>query len=153
MIKYKLKCRSSYCAEHNDFDGWFQNIEAFEKQMDLGLINCPICGSENIVKLLTTPSLKKIKNSNKIITKEKVEKDTSEYEKFKNITTILRSITNEIKKHSTFVGDDFVNQARSMKQGEIKEKSIYGHGTNKEIEELRDEGIDVINIPWTPEDH
>jgi hypothetical protein len=153
MIKYKLKCRSSYCAEHNDFDGWFQNIEAFEKQMDLGLINCPICGSENIVKLLTTPSLKKIKNSNKIITKEKVEKDTFGNEKFKNITTILRSITNEIKKHSTFVGDDFVNQARSMKQGDIKEKSIYGHGTNKEIEELKDEGIDVINIPWTPEDH
>ena len=153
MIKYKLKCRSSYCAEHNDFDGWFQNIEAFEKQMDLGLINCPICGSENIVKLLTTPSLKKIKNSNKIITKEKVEKDTSGNEKFKNITTILRSITNEIKKHSTFVGDDFVNQARSMKKGEIIEKSIYGHGSKEEIEQLKDEGIDVINIPWVPEDH
>ena len=153
MSKNKLKCRSSYCAEYNYFDGWFQNIEAFEKQMDLGLINCPICGGENIVKLLTAPSLKKIKNNNKIITKEKVEKDPSGNEKLKNITTILRSIKNEIKKHSTFVGDDFVNQARSMKQGKLKERSIYGHGTNKEIEELRDEGIDVINIPWTPDDH
>ena len=76
MIKYKLKCKSSYCSEQSDFDGWFQNIEAFEKQMNLGLINCPICGGENILKSLTTPSLKKIQNSNKRISKEKIEKNT-----------------------------------------------------------------------------
>ncbi|MDC1375573.1 DUF1178 family protein [bacterium] len=153
MIKYKLKCKSSYCSEQKDFDGWFQNIEAFEKQMTLGLINCPICGGENILKSLTTPSLKKIKNSNKASSNEKDDKNAFENEKLKNIKTILRSIKNEIKKNSTFVGDDFVNQARSMKQGEIKKKSIYGHGTKEEIEELSDEGIDVINIPWTPDDH
>lgn len=153
MIKYKLKCKSSYCADQNNFDGWFQNIEAFEKQMDLGLITCPICGGENILKSLTTPSLKKIQNSNKSNSKEKIEQNTFGNEKLKNITTIIRSIKNEIKKHSTFVGDDFVNQARSMKKGEIIEKSIYGHGTKEEIEQLKDEGIDVINIPWVPEDH
>ena len=153
MIKYKLKCKSSYCADQNNFDGWFQNIEAFEKQMDLGLISCPICGGENILKSLTTPSLKKIQNSNKTNSKEKIEQNTFGNEKLKNITTIIRSIKNEIKKHSTFVGDDFVNQARSMSEGVIKEKSIYGHGTKEEIEELREDGIDVINMPWTPDDH
>jgi hypothetical protein len=71
MIKYKLKCNSIYCKQQNGFDAWFQNIEAFEKQIDLGLINCPICGGENIVKLLTTPSLNKINRSNKRIGKEK----------------------------------------------------------------------------------
>ena len=121
--------------------------------MDLGLISCPICGSENIIKLLTTPSLKKIQNSNKGNSKEKIEQNILGNEKLKNITTIIRSIKNEIKKHSTFVGDDFVKQARSMKKGEIIEKSIYGHGTKEEIEQLKDEGIDVINIPWIPEDH
>ena len=40
-----------------------------------------------------------------------------------------------------------------MKKGKIEEKAIHGHGTNKEIKELRDEGIDVINIPWIPDDH
>ena len=153
MIKYKLKCKSPYCSKQSDFDGWFQNIEAFEKQMNLGLINCPICGSENILKSLTAPSLKKIQNSNKRIKIEEIEKNTFGYEKFKDITTILRSITKEIKENSTFVGDDFVNQARSMNKGTIEEKSIYGHGTKQEIEELKDEGIDVINIPWTPDDH
>ena len=70
MIKYKLRCKSTYCSEQNEFDGWFQNIEAFEKQMSLGLINCPICGSHNIIKLLATPNVRKAKsqttNNNKI---------------------------------------------------------------------------------------
>ena len=153
MIKYKLKCKSTYCSEKNEFDGWFQNIEAFEKQMDSGLINCPICGGENILKSLTTPSLQKIQNSSVNISEEKNGMNGFRDEKLKIITTILRSISKEIKKNSTFVGHDFVNQARSMNEGTIKEKSIYGHGTKDEIEELREEGIDVINLPWTPEDH
>ena len=44
-------------------------------------------------------------------------------------------------------------KVRSMKEGKIKEKPIHGHGTNKEIQELRDEGIDVVNIPWISDDH
>ena len=160
MIKYKLKCKSSYCTEQNDFDGWFQNIEAFEKQKDLGLINCPICGSDNVVKPLTTPSLKIIKNENSNqkketndLEQEKLSKNILRNEDLKNITTLLRTLKKEIQKNSTFVGKDFVNQARSMKQGKIKEKPIHGHGTSKEIEELKDEGINVINVPWVPDDH
>ena len=70
MIKYKLICKSSYCSEKNGFDGWFQNIEAFEKQKSLSLINCPICGSDDVVKSLTTPSLKTTKSDNSIQKKE-----------------------------------------------------------------------------------
>ncbi|MDC0093050.1 DUF1178 family protein [Alphaproteobacteria bacterium] len=153
MIKYKLKCKSLCCVEQNNFDGWFQNIETFEKQMNLGLISCPICGDENIEKLLTTPSLKKIQNTNNTNNKEKIYKDAFGNQKAEKITTILRSIKKQMKKNSTFVGDEFVKKARSMNEGLIEEKSIYGHGTKEEIEELRDEGVDVINMPWTPDDH
>jgi len=40
-----------------------------------------------------------------------------------------------------------------MKLGKIKEKPIHGHGSKEEIEELRDEGIEVLNIPWVTDDH
>ena len=40
-----------------------------------------------------------------------------------------------------------------MKKGKIKEKLIHGHGTKKEIQELHDEGIEVLNIPWISDDH
>ena len=61
MIKYQLKCRSKICSDEKEFDGWFKSIEAYEKQKLQRLINCPICGSDKVEKLLTTPSLKLIK--------------------------------------------------------------------------------------------
>ena len=160
MIKYKLKCKSIYCSEQNEFDGWFQSIEAFENQMQSGLINCPICGDDNIIKLLATPNVRKSKlkiskniefqNASSVSNSEKSYLGN---EKIKNITTMLRTIKKEIQKNSMFVGDEFVSKARSMKEGKIKERPIHGHGTKKEVQELRDEGIDVVNIPWIPDDH
>ena len=160
MIKYKLKCKSIYCSEQNEFDGWFQSIEAFENQMQSGLINCPICGDDNIIKLLATPNVRKSKSKiSKNIEFQNAsgvsnsEKSYLGNEKIKNITTMLRTIKKEIQKNSMFVGDEFVSKARSMKEGKIKERPIHGHGTKKEVQELRDEGIDVVNIPWIPDDH
>jgi hypothetical protein len=160
MIKYKLKCKSIYCSEQNEFDGWFQSIEAFENQMQSGLINCPICGDDNIIKLLATPNVRKSKpkfskniefqNASGVSNSEKSYLGN---EKIKNITTMLRTIKKKIQKDSMFVGDQFVSKARSMKEGKIKERPIHGHGTKKEVQELRDEGIDVVNIPWIPDDH
>ena len=158
MIKYQLKCRSNICSDEKEFDGWFKSIDAYEKQKLQRLINCPICGSDKVEKLLTAPSLKTNKNKTSDI-KDKQFKNSKKNETFlgnvdsDNISTLLRTLKKEVQKNSTFVGNEFVSQVRSMKEGKIKEKPIHGHGTNKEIKELRDEGIDVINIPWISEDH
>ena len=158
MIKYKLKCRSKICSDEKEFDGWFKSIEAYEEQKLQRLINCPICGSDKVEKLLTSPSLKTNKNKTSDI-KDKQFKNSKNNETFlgnvdsDNISTLLRTLKKEVQKNSTFVGNEFVSQVRSMKEGKIKEKPIHGHGTNKEIKELRDEGIDVVNIPWISEDH
>ena len=158
MIKYRLNCKSKICSDKKEFDGWFQSIEAYEKQKLQKLINCPICGSDKVEKLLTAPSLKTNKNKTSD-TKDKQFKNFKNNETFlgnvgsDNISTLLRTLKKEVQKNSTFVGNEFVSQVRSMKEGKIKEKPIHGHGTNKEIKELRDEGIDVINIPWISDDH
>ena len=158
MIKYKLNCKSSYCSEENDFDGWFKSIEVYENQKQQGLIICPICGSDKVVKSLTTPNLKTNKNQtsenqNKSYKTSTNRKNFLAGENSENISTLLRTLKKEVQKNSSFVGNEFVSQVRSMKEGKIKEKPIYGHGTKKEIQELRDEGIDVLNIPWISDDH
>ena len=158
MIKYQLKCESKFCFNEKGFDGWFQSIEAYENQKLHRLINCPICGSDDIVKSLTTPNLKISKNkiAVDIDKKHKNPKDKNKFlanETSENISTLLRTLKKEIQKNSTYVGNEFVSQVRSMKEGKIKEKPIHGQGTNKEIQELRDEGIDVVNIPWISDDH
>ena len=158
MIKYKLKCRSKICFDEKEFDGWFKSIEAYEKQKLQRLINCPICGSDKVEKLLTTPSLKTNKNNTPNV-KDKQFKNSNNKETTLanvdsfNISTLLRTLKKEVQKNSTFVGNEFVSQVRSMKEGKIKEKPIHGHGTNKEIKELRDKGIEVVNIPWISDDH
>ena len=158
MIKYKLKCTSRFCANDKEFDGWFQSIEAYENQKLHRLINCPVCGSDKIVKSLTAPSLKinknkTLDNKNK---KQKNSKNNGNFSTNENsdyITTLLRTLKKEVQKNSTYVGNEFVSQVRSMKEGTIKEKPIHGQGTTKEIKELRDDGIDIINIPWISDDH
>ena len=155
MIKYKLKCISEICSDEKEFEGWFKNIDAYEIQKQQRLINCPICGSDKVEKLLTTPSLKT--NKNKMSDdKDKQYKNSESLSgniNSDNISTLLRTLKKEVQKNSTFVGNEFVSQVRSMKKGKIEEKPIHGHGTNKEIKELRDEGIEVINIPWISDDH
>ncbi len=158
MIKYQLKCKSSFCSNEKEFDGWFKSIEAYENQKLQSLINCPICGSDNVVKSLTTPSLKINKNKTSD-NKNKQHKNFKNNVNFlanenpDNISTLLRTLKKEVQKNSTFVGYEFVSQVRSMKEGKIKEKPIHGQATNKEIQELSDEGIDVVNIPWISDDH
>ena len=158
MIKYLLKCKSRFCINEKEFDGWFQSIEAYEKQKLKKLINCPICGSDEVVKSLTTPSLKINKNKTSD-NKNKQHKNLKNNVNFlanenpDNISTLLRTLKKEVQKNSTFVGYEFVSQVRSMKEGKIKEKPIHGQATNKEIHELSDEGIDVVNIPWISDDH
>ena len=159
MIKYSLICRSLNCSNKENFDAWFQNIDAFEYQKSKGLVSCPICGSDNIIKSLTTPSLRMAKTN--ILKKNEYEKNIDKNSSptisdavYNNkLTAVLRSIKKEIQKNSENVGNNFVKEARKMKEGKIEEKSIYGHGSKVEIEELKDEGIDVINIPWVPDDH
>ena len=158
MIKYKLNCNSKFCSGENEFDGWFKNIEAYENQKQQGLINCPICGSDKVVKSLTTPNIKsdKIQTSEDQNITDKTSANSKKFlasENLDNISTLLRTLKKEVQKNSSFVGNKFVSQVRSMKEGKIKEKPIHGHGTNKEIQELRDEGIDVLNIPWISDDH
>ena len=158
MIKYQLKCRSRFCSNEKEFDGWFQSIKAYENQKLQKLIHCPICGSDKVAKILTAPNVKinKNKTSENKDTQYKNPKNSQNFlgnVNSDNISTLLRTLKKEVQKNSTFVGNEFVSQVRSMKEGKIKEKPIHGQGTNKEIQELRDEGIDVVNIPWISDDH
>jgi len=160
MIKYSLICKSLYCSNQNSFDGWFQNIEAYQNQKSKGLILCPLCGCDDIIKSLTTPSfrLSKVKSTDTEVEQKEVDdknlrKPFRSNDKTNDISILLRAMKKEIKKNSEFVGDDFVKEVRSMQVDKKKERSIYGHGTKKEIEELKDEGVDVLNVPWVPDDH
>ena len=53
-----------------------------------------------------------------------------------------------VEKNFEFVGDKFSKQVREVYYDKKNKKSIYGTTTSEEREELAEEGIDLISIPW-----
>jgi hypothetical protein len=63
---------------------------------------------------------------------------------------LLRKVQNHIEKNFDHVGPQFAEEARKMHYGEAERRSIYGEASTAEAKELRDEGIEVSQIPWLP---
>jgi hypothetical protein len=62
----------------------------------------------------------------------------------------LRQVQDHIEKNFDHVGRRFAEEARKMHYGEADKRSIYGEATSAEAKKLRDEGIEVGQIPWLP---
>lgn len=165
MIKYNLKCISKNCNQELPFDAWFKDSKAFEFQKDSGLLTCPYCGGIDVKKNLMSPSIQTKTSSRKSESKEKSFKDNvvptkkiNDSIKNTNIPindaiTLLRTIKKEIQKKADFVGDKFVEEARAINIGDSEERPIYGNAKTEEVEELKEEGIEVTTIPWIQDDH
>ena len=132
MINFNLKC---FDCEFN-FEGWFENSNEFSKQKRKNLINCPSCDSNNVDKGLMTPNISKKSNSKNNKIKKSVASNISK----------LRKI---IEKNFDYVGDNFTEEAKKMKYGEAKERSIYGEASLEQTKELIDEEIEVTPLPFS----
>ena len=128
MIKYRLKCENC----NNSFDSWFSSSLKFEKLKKKKFLNCHFCNSKSITKTLMAPSIISLKNNKD----NKIKKRILEFQKF---------INNNFEN----VGDDFAYKARSIHYTNKKRsKGIYGNATKKQINELREEGIETQIFPW-----
>jgi hypothetical protein len=69
---------------------------------------------------------------------------------------LKKAMVNDIKKYKKiieknfdYVGDNFTEEAKKMKYGEIDERPIYGEATLEQTKELFDEDIRVVPLPWS----
>ena len=140
MIKYKLYCKN--CS--SNFDSWFSSSKEFEKVKKLNHLNCYFCNSSKIEKTLMAPNLLKTRKNNK----ENNEK------KFLYVKNKIKKYQKFIKENFEYVGDKFTYEARSIHYNEKKNKikGIYGNASMKDVNELKEEGIDTEMIPWISED-
>ena len=65
----------------------------------------------------------------------------------------LIKLRNYIEQNFEFVGDKFSKKVREVYYDKKSKKSIYGTTTNEEREELAEEGIDLLSIPWVSKDN
>ncbi len=136
MIKYRLICKECLSS----FDSWFSSSKDFEKLKRNKFLNCHKCNSKKIEKTLMAPGLIKKtsdkRSNHEMIKFEEINKKVKEYQKF-------------IKNNFEFVGENFAYEARSIHYNNKKNnKGIYGTASKGEMDDLKEEGIEVETIPW-----
>lgn len=134
MIKYNLKCNNKH-----EFESWFSNSNEFEKLKSKNLIECIYCKSKQVDKSIMSPIV--------LNKDEKIKKDKS-LENFKKVKKELFKIRKFVEKNFENVGKDFPQEVRNVYYNKRENKNIYGHTTQEEAEELKEEGIDIACIPW-----
>ena len=72
---------------------------------------------------------------------------------FKGEKNKLLNIRKYIEKNFEYVGKDFSKKVREVYYDKKSKKAIYGTTTPKEREELAEEGIDLLSIPWVNKDN
>jgi hypothetical protein len=133
MIKYRLSCKNCKLI----FDSWFATSKEYDKLKKKKLLNCYNCNSLKVEKTLMAPKLinKNFNNSN-----------NKKLQKYKNT---IKKYQEFIKKNFEYVGENFSQKARSIHYNDNKKKKgIYGTASKKDLDELKEEGIDTQIIPW-----
>tara|TARA_X000000368_G_scaffold391967_1_gene356384 strand:+ start:790 stop:1218 length:429 start_codon:yes stop_codon:yes gene_type:complete len=140
MIKYSLICNKC----NSSFESWFASSNEFEKLKRKNFLNCHNCGSLDVKKSLMAPSL---------INKKENLNNKKDFKKLDNIKKTLKEYQKFIKNNFEYVGENFAYEARSIHyDNKKKEKGIYGTASKKDLEDLREEGIETKMVPWIEDD-
>ncbi len=140
MIKYILKCHKDH-----EFESWFSNSEEFEKLNKKKLLECIYCSSKKICKSIMSPMISNSEKKDRNI--ELIEKN------IKDERNKLLKLRKYIENNFNFVGKDFSKKVREVYYDKKNNKAIYGTTTPEEREELAEEGIDLLSIPWVEKDN
>ena len=140
MIKYNLKC-----SKGHEFESWFSDSNEFDKLNKKKLLECIYCSSKKIEKSIMAPMISggKLKEDSKDLLNEKLYNQKNE----------LLKIRKYIEENFEFVGNKFSQKVREVYYDKNNKKTIYGTTTLEERDELAEEGIDLLSIPWVSKDN
>ena len=162
MIRYSLACERGH-----EFESWFANSSAYDKQAKRGLVACPACGSTKVEKAIMTPRLAR---SGKTIdvpvpapapvpaappaapAPQGAEPVAMISPQERELRAKLKELRDHLVKNAENVGRKFPEQARKMHYGEIEHRSIYGEASPQEAKDLHEEGIEVHPLPVLPDE-
>ena len=143
MIKYSLNCGD--CT--NNFEGWFPSSKGFAKQKKDGHLLCPFCDSGNVDKAIMAPNIKKTTQQKKTIsTTNSADYSSKDIMMAGQAKSVLRRINKYVEKNFENVGKKFYKEVKKSQAGKRDEK-FYGTPSDKEVNKLLDEGVDLFHVP------
>jgi hypothetical protein len=156
MIRYTLVCDRGH-----EFESWFANSSAYDKQAKRKLVACPVCGATKVEKAIMAPRLARtdkpidVPETPAPAPAAPAEPPTpvamiSPQER--ELRAKLKEVRDHLTKNAENVGRKFSDQARKMHYGEIEHRSIYGEASPEEAKDLHDEGIEFHPLPVLPDE-
>ncbi|MBN2418539.1 MAG: DUF1178 family protein [Deltaproteobacteria bacterium] len=137
MIAFDLMC-----ANGHTFEGWFDNIESFEKQDSENMIICPLCENTEIKKILSPVTMKSSSRS-----VQKNNNSPIDYQK------LAMEIVNYIQNEFEDTGPAFTREALKIHYGAAEARNIRGTATKEEEKILEDEGVPFVKFPSANKDN
>ena len=164
MIRYNL-----VCAKGHEFESWFANSAAYDKQARRGLLECPMCGSVKVEKALMTPRLARTRKAGVAISAPPEAEPAAAPEPVaaapepatpiavispqeRELRAKLRELREHLVANAENVGQRFPEEARKMHYGEKKHRSIYGSASPDDAKALHEEGIEFAPLPVLPDE-
>jgi hypothetical protein len=145
MIRYDL-----ICDKGHEFDAWFSDSAAYDKQVKRGLVECAHCGSIKIEKQLMAPGIPAKSNKKSDASQRMMSAPADP--RMQAMMKMMREVRAHVEKNAENVGDSFAEEARKIHYNEAEKRGIYGNATPDQARELIEEGIDVAPLPRLPED-
>ena len=158
MIKYTL-----ICDKKHEFESWFADSAAFDKQAKHKLVACSVCDSVKVEKAIMAPRVAAKKGRVPIeMPAPAADAPATAAPASAPVAMIspieqefrakLKELREQLVKNSDNVGEKFPEEARKMHYGETEHRSIYGVASPDEAKDLLEEGIECHPLPVLPDE-
>ena len=135
-----MKVLNLQCTHRHSFEGWFASEDAFQDQLQRGLVECPLCGDTAVAKMLSAPRLNLGASEPQPRQEVVATPDAA-------MQAAWLKMARHVLANTEDVGERFAEEARRIHYGESEERGIRGQASRQQTEALIEEGISVLPLP------
>ena len=162
-----MKVLNLQCQHGHAFEGWFGSHEDYADQRERGLVCCPVCNDDAIVKLPSAPRLN-LGASEAVAdqgpngqggqggqaaagnTPDSAAAQALAQMPVQQLQATWMKMVRHVMAQTEDVGTRFAEEARKIHHGEAPNRGIRGQASRADTEALLDEGIEILPLPIPP---
>ncbi|MBU1193267.1 MAG: DUF1178 family protein [Proteobacteria bacterium] len=133
MIVFDLECLNGHT-----FEGWFEDKDDLNSQLQQGLLTCPVCDTVTVSQKVHAIAIRKSAD----VMNQKAVRANQEV-----MAELTEKVAEYVERNYEDVGTDFSKQALKMHYGAQEYRNIRGTTTKEEDKVLSKEGVPVLKVP------
>ena len=160
MIKFSLQCSNGH-----GFEAWFPSSDSFDDQKARGFVTCPQCNDAAVQKTIMAPNVRGGRKRGGSADETTLPEPATPApapaaptpaatpptawnpEQVAAARQFLHAVRATVQKTHEDVGDKFAEEARAIHEGKKPDRGILGKASKEQIDDLLDDGIEVMPLP------